>query len=942
MRYTLLLWIGLTALSAQAQNRAVEDHFEGKIRPLLLEQCIRCHGPEKQKGGLRLDSKTGWQQGGDSGPAIMPGKVEQSRLLRAISYTDRDLKMPPDKKLSETDIAELQHWVATGAHDPRQTSEPRMKPSQAQLPGRNLWSMQLPKAKPAPAIKDEAWPRNEIDRHVLAQLEQRGLSPAAEADPATLRRRLAYDLTGIPSEGDASIDAMLASTAFAERWGQHWLDAARFAESSGGGRTLPFKDAWRYRDYVIESLQANIPLDRFITEQIAGDLLPFHSPAQRRRQLIATGFLVLGATNYEEQDKAALRMDIVDEQLDLIGRSLLGMSIGCARCHDHKFDPIPARDYYALAGILRSTKVIRDPKENVAHWIDSPLPMDPDQEPAMQQHEAKLAACEERIGAVKKRLKKLTPKIEPKDGKTRPLEVVEVPGIVVDDDQAKPIGSWQTSNRYPTYIGAGYQHDDKQPKGELSMTFSPEIPTSGVYEVRLAYVSTADRASNVPVHILHASGETDITVDQSTVPPIDGRFISLGQYRFEAGGQGYVMVSNEGTTGVVTVDAVTFIPEAQLAALATAEAKDKPQKTGPLAQVNQQLKELEAELKTLLKSAPKRPEAMVVAEHEDLGDCAVHVRGSIRNLGEVVPRGFLTAATHGPLHAIPTKQSGRIQLAAWLTSQQNALTARVLANRVWMHLFGEGIVRTVDNFGMTGEAPSHPALLDHLALKLISNGWSLKGLIRYIIDSRSYRMSSLASNSQAAQQDPDNRWLWRQNRKRQDAQALRDTMLVVAGTLDREYLGPTLRNAKGAKDGNDMTVQDQEYTYVYSDLRRSVYTPAFRNRRLELFDAFDFGNINVPIGKRSNSIVAPQALYLMNHDFVIQRSQEAATRLTSNAPSDTKLIDQAYLKILGRRPSKAEHTVALTFLANTQGHREASWAQLIQSLFACADFRYLD
>jgi cytochrome c553 len=922
-------------------------HFEKHIRPLFLTHCISCHGPDKQKGGLRLDSAAGWQTGGDSGPAIAAGDPERSRVLKAIRYTNRDLKMPPDGKLSEAEISAMEQWIREGAPDPRTGDATRV--SAAKTPDASEhWAFKLPKQGPTPAVKDMTWPQNEIDHFVLAPLEAAGLEPAPDASGEVLRRRMAYDLLGLPASEFQDLNTALASPAFAERWGQHWLDAARFAESSGGGRTLPFKDAWRYRDYVIQSMADDVPLDRFISEQIAGDLLPYQSAAERRRLLTATGFLVLGAHNYEEQDKELLRMDIVDEQLETLGRSLLGMTISCARCHDHKFDPIPTADYYALAGILRSTKLIRDPKENVAHWIDRPLPLDGPAEEAMKQHEVAISNLSARLEQAKADLKKVTPKTEPKDGAKRPLAVDEVPGIVVDETDAKRVGDWKSSTRYPTFIGSGYLHDDNRNKGELSLTYIPKIIHPGRYEVRFSYTSVTSRAQKVPVSILHADGETDIIVDQSVLPPIDGRFISLGQYRFEATGQGFVLVSNAGTEGHVTADAVTFIPVDQLAAVHDAR-NDVDEKENPgLAAAKKQVRSLEGELAQLKKSQPERPEVMAVEEHEAIEDSPIHIRGSIRNLGKAVPRGFLQAAYHETAaKPIPANESGRVQLAEWITSDRNPLTARVLVNRVWMHLFGEGLVRTADNFGLTGEVPTHPELLDHLALYLQKHDWSLKKLIQYIVSSRTYQM---ASRPVPLSGDPENRLLHSQRRRRADANALRDAILVNSGALDRTYLGPNIANSVAVKNSNDTTLLNLEYGYQFKDTRRSVYTPAFRNKRLDFFDAFDFNDINQPISRRNTSTVSPQALYLMNHEFIIQQSRLTAKRLLSdgNQGDDQDRLRHLYHQLFNRQPTEREAQLALPFVAVSTGEEapqaraEEQWALLVQSLIASPDYRFIE
>lgn len=947
MRNPLTSLLLLPLLAPLVRGAGGEEQFEKHIRPLLVEHCIRCHGPEKQKGGLRLDSAAGWQAGGDSGPAITPGTPDASRLFKAIRYTDRDLKMPPDGRLPQQKIDAVMQWISSGAYDPRKGPAAPATASNAASKSSH-WSFQLPQRHRAPEVRNTRWPKNDIDRFILSRLEAAKLSPAPDAAAEVLQRRLSYDLLGLPAAEFTDLTSALASPAFAERWGQHWLDAARFAESSGGGRTLPFKDAWRYRDYVIQSIAKDLPLDRFITEQIAGDLLPHQTAAERRRHLTATGFLVLGAHNYEEQDKDLLRMDIVDEQLDTIGKSLLGMTIGCARCHDHKFDPIPAKDYYALAGILRSTKVIRDPKENVAHWIDAPLPLDGEAEQEMQEHEARIAAVEKELGAAKAALKKLTPRREPKDGGRRPLSIEEVPGIVVDESEAKKVGEWKHSTHYPTYIGDGYLHDDNGSKGALSLTYIPKIVKPGRYEVRFSFTSITTRAQNVPITILHADGETELTVDQSVLPPIDGRFISIGQYRFESTGQGFVMVSNTGTSGHVTADAVTFIPVEDIATLAAAEDKDLEKDNPALAGAKAKVRALEKQLATLNKQLPPRPEAMSVVEHEDLGDSPIHIRGSIRNLGKTVPRGFIQAAYHETApKTIPAGQSGRLQLAEWITSPRNPLTARVLANRVWMHLFGEGIVRTPDNFGTTGELPTHPELLDHLALYLQDNGWSLKKLVHYIVSSHTYQMASRINPDPS---DPDNRLLHSQRRRRLDANALRDTILSTAGTLDRTYLGSNITRAVTVKDSNDTTLLNLEYGYLFADTRRSVYTPAFRNKRLELFDAFDFNDINQPIARRNTSTVSPQALYLLNHEFVIQQSRAAASRLLENKhlQDDTARLRHVYRLMLNRDPSTREQQLALDFTAVSAGEEDPAdralenWSLFIQTLIASPDFRLLE
>jgi mono/diheme cytochrome c family protein/cytochrome c553 len=918
-------------------------HFEQRIRPLLIENCIDCHGPEKQKGGLRLDSRAGWQNGGDSGPAVLPGKLEGSHLWRAISYADRDLKMPPKRKLKESEIADLKLWIEGGAPDPREEVASSGSKAKAARADGTFWSFQTPKAVPPPAVKNTAWPASDIDRFILAKLEQNGLSPAPDADAQTLLRRLSFDLTGLPPEQQPEtladyerlVDGMLASPAFAERFTSHWMDITRFAESSGGGRSLPFKDAWRFRDYILESIRANAPIDRMITEQLAGDLMPFENAAQRRRQLTATGFLALGPTNYEEQDKGMLRMDIVDEQLDTMGRAFLGMTIGCARCHDHKFDPISARDYYALAGILRSTKTLKNYTDNVAHWIDTPLPLDGSAEEEMQQHEKQLAALKDEIAALKDDLRDAG-SAELRQKAT--ITTTDLPGFVVDDTEAQKVGFWKNSMHYGPFIGESYVNDNNEAKGEKTITFTPKLPKAGRYEVRVAFNAGPNRAESAMATILHADGE-DLKSFKLATENLKGlQFASLGTFRFESNGQGYVLISNAASQGYVTVDAVQFLP-AETPADEPIALKESPA-ASPL---KKKLSALEKQLKALQKDLPARPEAMAVAEDEAPEDAQIHIRGSIRNLGASVPRGFIQAAMRPSAPAIPATASGRLQLAQWMTSREHPLTARVMVNRVWHWIFGAGIVRTTDNFGSTGELPSHPELLDYLAVKFMEDGWDLRHLVKEMVMSRTYRMASLAPS---VTQDPDNRLLSRMNRKRLDAECLRDAMLAAAGTLQGDFGGPGVQAT--SVDSNDQKVQNLEYGYTFADTRRSVYTAAFRNVRHPLFEVFDFADINQPIGQRTTSTVATQALFLMNSPKVIEQARAAADRVLKTHEDATKRIQQAFQLSLQRPPSAKELAQVRDYLesstsgnAGTEEVRDV-WARFIQTLWATPQFRFLD
>ncbi len=788
-RKTLLCCLVLVSQLAAPDGHANEglELFEKWIRPTLIEKCITCHGPEEQEGGLQLDLRAGWVAGGDSGTAIKVGQPDASLLIRAVRYEDASLEMPPDGKLPEQTIAAFEKWVRLGAPDPRNESATGLVEKNDGVSieeGRKFWAFQPIERPPIPAVRNERWPANDIDRLVLARLEQEGLDPVPDSDSISLVRRLFFDLTGLPPTASdieeflvdpagnygALVNRLLDSPEFGERWGRHWLDVVRFAQSSGGGRTLLFPNAWRYRDYVIESFNRDLPYDKFLVEQIAGDLLPSRDVSEKQRRLIATAFLLLGPTNYELQDKTILEMDIVDEQLDTLGKAMLGMTIGCARCHDHKFDPIPTRDYYAMAGILKSTKAVRH--ENVSTWNKVSLPLPEDEEARVAAGEAQVEQAREDLGAAR--------------------------------------SAWRDAQRVK-------QRDDK-------------------------------------------SGDA-------------------------------------------------------------------------IQRLKQNVDRLAASLKQIETEAPRRPIAMAVDENEEPGDIPIAIRGVVHNRGPVVERGVLQVATLNGFGPIKESASGRLELANWIADANSPLTARVMANRVWHWLMGRGIVRTVDNFGSMGEEPSHPQLLDYLAAAFIADDWSMKKLIRRIVMSRTYQLSADGHVAES-HPDPGNRLRWRMDRRRLEAEEIRDALLLISGELDTARGGPNI------KAGTTI-----EYGYQFDDsLRRSVYLPVFRNTLPELFEVFDFADPNIQGGKRSVSTIAPQALLLMNHPFVIERARSAAARLLRNTEADRSTrLTTAYRAVLGRSPTVAERQACLQFLGGQSESEELQdWTMVYQTLFQSLDFRYLN
>jgi hypothetical protein len=885
------------ALAAGRASAAVAgaegvEFFEKKVRPVLAARCYKCHstGSEKLKGGLMLDSRPALLKGGDGGPAVVPGKPDESPLIQAVRYDYDDLQMPPKQKLPAAAIADLEKWVAMGAPWPNETAgaaaggaavlalTPSPKPQSARPIPPNYatlrekhWAWQPVRPVSAPAVKDAAWPADDVDRFVLAKLEAAGLKPAPPAEKRALIRRVTFDLVGLPpapeeieafvnddSAGayEKLVDRLLASPQFGERWGRHWLDVARYGESTGLTRNFPYPYAWRYRDYVIDSFNHDKPYDRFLTEQIAGDQLPYDSPQQHNEQLVATGLLAIGIKDLNERNPVQFTMDAVDEQIDVVGRAILATTISCARCHDHKFDPIPTEDYYALAGIFRSTQV--------------------------------LAGYQGRRGG---------------------NNILEV-GLLARLD--------------PTGTGAAQARDEAAPKRDEA------------------------KAAEVTAQLEKTRSELRRLSDNLRAATEAG----AGKNRRQL----------------------------KLAAKANAPAENSAQQVQNIRRFRRLIAEKQSVLDQLqaeLDSIDNRggPLAVAVRDARNPADCPIYPRGEVDKPGEVVPRGLIGLFTPDgarPAAPIGPPQSGRLELARWLTDPSNPLTARVMVNRVWHHLFGQGLVRTADNFGTTGEAPSHPELLDHLAARFVRDGWSVKKLVRSLVLSRTYRQGS-DYDPAAASVDPSDRLLWRMAPRRLEAEAIRDAILAVAGTLD----------ARRPEGSLVATLQPQEVRGIEGALprspfayTRSVYLPIVRNQVPSVLEVFDFAEPTMVTGSRDVTTVAPQALYLMNNPFVLEQSSKFAERLLAvDRLDDAGRVDLAYQHAFGRHATPAEQKRATDYLAafaaeapaaravaaaargtaakgprkrvapappvaNTPG--ADAWASFCQALLASAEFRYLN
>jgi Ca2+-binding EF-hand superfamily protein len=787
--------------------------FEKKIRPVLVDKCYSCHSADadKVKGSLVLDTREGARRGGDQGPAVVPGDLEASLLIKAIRYHDSDLQMPPEKnggKLASPVIADFEQWVRMGAPDPREGKSGLVQNSINIEKGREHWAFQLPKKSAPPAVKDTAWPKSDIDRHVLAELEKRGLKPVGDADKRTLIRRVYFDLIGLPPApeeveafvNDTSPDAfarvvdnLLVKPQFGERWGRHWLDVARYAESSGKENNIAYPHAWRYRDYVIRAFDRDKPYDEFLMEQIAGDLMAAKDDTDKAWKQIATGYLAIGPKSHNTRDPRQFQLDLVDEQIDALTQGMLGLTVACARCHDHKFDPIPQADYYAMAGIFMST--------------------------------------ETRFG---------TPRFI-QNNQTTPL-------IALPEKANIPAGP---------------------PLPERTMTFTKRQLEEGKAardEVLAEAKNTRDRGVFANPRFIRSGIQISISEQL------------LGRYDDQGNPKALAMGAQERM----------FARDAQL--LQRGEL-DKPQ--------------------------------------------------------QVVPRGFVQVVNTGTPPPI-RKGSGRLELAQWIASPENPLTARVMANRVWLHLFDTGLVPSPDNFGVTGQPPSHPALLDHLAISFVENGWSVKKLIREIVLSRTYQLSSAHADANYAA-DPDNTWLWRMSKRRLDAEAIRDAMLFVAGALD---MHPVAGSPIATTEGPVLGLQRLGVLGVEQPVR-SVYLPIVRDQVPESLDTFDFAEASLVTGDREVTSVPSQALFLMNSSFVQRVAEGMAGRLLRQNLRGQELAKAAFQLAFGRPPNADELQAALKFFESfnaAEGAKHpdkdrlafAGLSAFCQALIGSAEFRYLN
>ena len=816
MKFIFLSPIFLSLLCV-VSHAADTAFFDSKVLPILQQRCFECHShASKIKGGLALDSRSGWAEGGDHGAAIRPGQLEASLLIKAIRYVDSELEMPPKAKLPASEIAILEEWVKIGAPDPRAAGASKPKKGIDLAAGRQFWAFR-PIANPKPpAIQNTSWLLDPLDHFILAKQEPKGIHPAPDATPHTWLRRVSLDLTGLPptpeeikafladlsAPSDLSrhgyervVNRLLNSKAYGERWARHWLDLTGYADMMGTSNTVYAEHAWRYRDYLISAFNADKPFDEFIREQIAGDLLPSKSTEDRAENIVATGFLMVGDIEIVNPDKAKMETDHIDTQIIKIGQTFMGMTLGCVRCHDHKFDPIGLEDYYGIAGMLRSSPSSHKmPDMGVWSTLNSTiLPETPAQIAARKQLEAE---TDQRIAQMKAKQKKLT------------------------DEKA--------------------------------------------------------------------------ALDKTNTQRRD--------------------------------------------------------------ELDAQLKKLAGDINHAEFFKDKTPRAFAMSDGPQPADMPIYVRGNPYAPSTVVPRGAMRVASWDKFPAIPAGQSGRLQLANWLADKRNPLTARVTVNRIWQKLFGTGIVPSVDYFGTRGDAPTNPELLDHLATRFMSGGWSQKAFLRAVVLSHAYRLSS--ANSRVAMKiDPENKLYWRMNRQRLDAEALRDSMLAVSRELTRESGGPALVLEYPENCGSLSLKGVNPPNYAHrkprpsQEFERTLYLPVMRNgltKADKIRGDFDFIDPAGIAGQRNQTIVPTQTLFLLNNDLVRKRSEVLANQLIASEPNELARLEALWFRVLNRPITSAEREEAKAFLDHieplikTVEDRPAidsiRWCELCHSLLASNEF----
>ncbi len=847
----------LVLLLPRLQEAADPDglaFFESRIRPVLAERCYSCHAKEapKLKGNLLLDSRAGVLKGGDLGPSVIPGDPDRSLLIQAVRWSHDELKMPPKKRLPAAELADLEAWVRRGAPLPPDRAVLQADSAAA----KKHWAFQ-PVGRPAPpAVRNEGWVRNEVDRFILAKLEEKQLAPSPPADPRTLLRRAAYDLTGLPpspeelaafvadsspAAWDRAVERLLASPRYGERWGRHWLDVARYADTKGyvyaGRDEARFVHAWAYRDWVVRAFNEDLPYDRFLQLQLAADRL-----AEDKRDLAAMGFLTVGRRFINNPH------DIIDDRIDTVGRGMMALTLSCARCHDHKFDPVPTDDYYSLYGVFASCAEAQKP---IGPLGDGPFAAE------LRKREDALQALFER------KRKELLDRIRSQ------AELYFTAAATAEKLPTEEFYQLLDPNEVNPVFARAWQQFLYGTRDGFHPLFAPWHALQGIPERDLparapAWLETQRAKLNPRIHEALAAGGAP------------GSFAEVAA-RF---GRAFAAV-------VKKVKAGTPRDAAEQELEAVLYGADSPLAFPPGA-INEvewffdegsrvELGKAQLAIDQWILDSPGSPPYAAVLEDRAIPmKPRVFRRGNPANKGAEVPRQYLgfLETDRKPF----TDGSGRLELARKIASAGNPLTARVWVNRIWQHHFGRGLVATPSDFGLRSDAPSHPELLDHLARRLVEGGWSTKALHRLILNSAAWRQAS-DDVPAARAADPENRLLWRMNRRRLDWESLRDSVLLAAGRLD-----PSLGGKPDA----------------FTGVRRSLYSFVDRLNVPGTLRAFDFTNVDVSTAQRHVTTVPQQALFLMNSPFLVEQAKALAKRAGSDP------VGFLYRELFLRAPTAAE------------------------------------
>jgi hypothetical protein len=873
--------------------------FEKQVQPILESACFDCHshGAKSVKGGLYVDSRSGWELGGNSGQIVVPGDPDASLLIQAVRYQDEDLQMPPkDKRLSEEQVAILEKWVRFGALDPREVAV-------AEVSSVKHWAFQPVRQAPLPQVKTREWVQTPIDLFVLNKLEDQGMRPSPRAERSTLIRRAYFDLIGLPPTMDEVqrfesnrspdafgqlVDQLLASPQYGERWGRHWLDIARYADTKGyvfqEERRFPY--SYTYRDYVINAFNQDLPYDQFIIEQLAADQM---DRGDDPRALAGMGFLTLGRRFLNNQH------DIIDDRIDVVTRGLMGLTVSCARCHDHKYDPIPTADYYSLYGVFASSQ---EPSERPLLEYDASSPLYRDYEVELARvtsewndyqvsnQEGALSVARQKTGDY---LMALYDARESNRSETENLVKKRKLGPVI-------AFRWQ---RYLEGLD-----------GKFDSVFAPWLemakladPEKEIETLVIKMTSESDGTRQLNPALVSRLLETT-PASASEMATVYGELFTLIEKEWQSRPKGAETLEDPNLESIRQLmdaeEAPTSIPLGQATQLLEVRVQEKIRS----------LKRKVDQLPATHAGAPAR--AMSLVDRKRTVEPVVFLRGKPGSRGPKVPRQFLSLI-EGEIRQPFEHGSGRLELAQSIASADNPLTSRVIVNRLWRYHFGKALVDTPSDFGIRAQEPSHPELLDYLASRLIRDEWSIKRIHRLMMLSSTYQQAS-GPDAWHAAKDSENRFLWRMNRKRLELEPLRDTLLAVTGSLDTKIGG-----------------QPVEITEEPFAPRRTIYGFIERQNLPGLFRTFDLASPDSSSSGRFETTVPQQALFMVNSLFVQDLARNLEQEILGQ-PLDglDKQVGSLFRKVLQRNPSHDEKQVAMAFLesqtdATSLGSLDEDW-----------------